>query len=408
MSSSESGSCKRATGASGKALVAVLALLAQPAAAFWNDRIEVFASETATWDSNVFRISDSVDPQAAIGSGSRSDRILVHTLGATFDIPVSLQRFTGGYTWYATRYNHFDQLDFNGHVARADWLWSVTPHVTGDLGGSDSKSLANFATFAGTNRDLVTAREAHAHANFELTPSWLLHTGAVAAERKHDDPARRVNDVRSTSAELRLSYVTAQDNRIGASYRYEEGKSPEGSLLDGILFDNAYKQNSVGVVGRYQFGGNSRLDGRIDYVRREYEQFTERDYSGPSFRVTHNWTPTGKLTFVTTAMREIAPLDDLQTTFVLLTGVSVKPKWDVSDKVSVQGSLEYSRWEYAARTAIGTDYSHRVRSGGVSVAWRPLRTVLLQAGILREVRTSTLANADYEVTVGSLEARIGF
>ena len=408
MASSESGSCKPATGASGKALAALLLLAAQPAAAFWNDRIEVFASETVTWDSNVFRISDRVDAQSAIGSTARSDRIHVHTLGASFDIPVSLQRFTGGFTWFATRYNRFDQLDFNGHNVRADWLWAITPRITGDLGGSQTKALANFATFRGTTKDLVTSREAHARANFEITPSWLGHVGVLAAERKHDDPARRVNDVRSTTGELRLSYVTAQDNRLGISYRREEGKSPEETLLLGTPFDNAYSQNSVGVVGRYQATGNSRFDGRVDYVRREYEQFSERDYSGPTFRLSHNWTPTGKLTIVSTVLREIAPLDDIQTTFVLLTGVNVKPRWDVTEKIAVTGSLEYSRWEYRANPTIGNDYSHRVRSGGVSVAYRPLRNVLLQAGVVREVRTSTLPDAEYEVNVASLEARIGF
>jgi hypothetical protein len=107
------------------------------------------------------------------------------------------------------------------------------------------------------------------------------------------------------------------------------------------------------------------------------------------------------------ALREITPLDDIQTTFVLLTGINVKPKWNVTEKVSVQGSLDYSRWEYAASRNIG-EYTHRVRSAGVSISYRPLRLVLLQAGILREVRTSSLALADYEVNIASLEARIGF
>lgn len=398
---------RRAAGATGRALAAAALIAAQPAAAFWNDRIEVFASETATWDSNVFRISDSVDPRTAINSGDRGDRILVHSLGATFDIPYSLQRFTGNYTWYATRYQTFDHLDFNGHSARADWLWSITPHINGDLGGSDSKSLSNFATFGGFTQDLVTSRELHARANFELTPSWLLHTGLLAASREHDDPVRRVNDVESKTAELRMSYVSAAGNHIGVSYRHERGESPEETNLQGTVFDNAYRQNSVGVVGRYQITGNSRLDGRVDYVRRDYEQFTERDYSGPTFRFSHFWTPTGKLEFMTTAMREITPLDDIQSTFVLLTGINVKPKWNVTEKVSVQGSLDYSQWEYSANRSAG-DYTHRVRSGGVSISYRPLRTVLLQAGVLREVRTSSLALADYEVTIASLEARIGF
>jgi exopolysaccharide biosynthesis operon protein EpsL len=408
MASSDSGFWQRAAGASGKALAAGALIAAQPAAALWNDRIELFASEAVTWDSNIFRVSDRLDPQATIGSSSRSDRILVHSLGATMDIPVSLQRFQAGYTWFAQRYDRFDQLDFNGHTARANWLWAVTPRMTGDIGASESKALANFAIFRGTTRDIVTSREAHANGNFEITPSWIGYAGFTAAERKHDDPARSINDVRSNAIEGRLSYVSPADNRLGVSLRREEGKAPDETLLLGVPFDNGYRQNSVGVVGRWQVTGNSRFDGRVDYVRRDYDQFTERDYSGPTFRVSHNWTPTGKLTIVTTAMREIAPLDDIQTTFVLVTGASVKPKWSLTEKITVQGSAEYTRWEYRANPTIGGDYEHRVRSLGVGIAYRPLRTVLLQAGLLREQRTSTLADADYTANVATLEARIGF
>ena len=42
------------------------------------------------------------------------------------------------------------------------------------------------------------------------------------------------------------------------------------------------------------------------------------------------------------------------------------------------------------------------------VDYRPTRTILLSAGINREVRTSDLVNGDYEVTVGFVEGRIGF
>ena len=280
--------------------------------------------------------------------------------------------------------------------------------MTGDIGASETTGLANFAVFRGTARDIVTSREAHANGNVELTPSWILYGSLTGAERKHDDPERRINDLRSEAVEVRLSYKTPQDNRIGLSVRREEGKAPEEVVLFGVPFDNAYQQNSVGVVGRWQLTGNSRLDGRVDYVRREYDQFTDRDYSGPTFRISHNWTPTGKLTIVSTAMREIAPLDEIQSTFVLLTGVSVKPRWALTEKISIQGSAEYSRWEYRGSPTLGRDYEHRVRSAGIGIAYRPLRNLLLQAGVLREVRTSTLPDADYEANVASLEARIGF
>jgi exopolysaccharide biosynthesis operon protein EpsL len=395
---------------------AIAAVLCAPAAhAFYNDRLEVFADETMTWDSNVFRLSRSLDPQASTGSGSRGDRFNVHSLGASLDVPYSLQRFQAGYTWFATRYNRFSQLDFNGHNAHANWLWAITPHLTGDAGISDSKSLANFAIFGGTARDLVTARQAYVNGTWALTPSYLLFAGATRDERTHDDPARKVDDLTSNAAEVRFSYVNAADNRIGLSYRREKGESPE-QLFAGTAFNNAYSQDSVGVVGRWTLSGLSRLDGRVDYVKRRYDQFAERDYKGPSFRVTHTWLPTGKLTFATTVYREIAPLDDIQTAFVLTKGITIRPRWDVTAKIAVQGSFDYSRWDYNPVFPITTaggvvatgPYRHNIRTGGVSVAWRPYTRVLVQAGLLREVRTSTLFAADYEVNVATLEARIGF
>ena len=409
---------RRAAGVTGRTfLLASAALAAQPAAAFWNDRFEVFADETLTWDSNVFRISKNVDPNQAIGSSSRGDRISVTSLGATMDLPYSLQRFQASYTWFATRYQDFDQLDFNGHNARANWLWAITPHLTGDLGASDQKSLASFSSFRGTARDLVTSRQFYANGTWEVTPSWLLYGGYTHNLRDHDDPLRSVNDVKSDAVEARLSYVTAADNRLGLSYRHEKGKSPEQTILS-TLFDNAYTQDSVGVVGRWQVTGLQRLEGRADYVKRDYDQFQDRNYSGPSFRVTHTYVPTGKLTFTTAVYREIAPLDEIQTAFVLLKGVSFRPRWDVTAKIAVLASLDYAKWDYkqglvplppgpGLPIAVG-DYSHRVRSGGLTVTWRPYQRVLFQAGYLREVRTSTLENADYEVNIASIEARIGF
>ena len=389
--------------------------IAPPAHAFYNDRFELYADETMTWDSNVFRLSRDLDTNAVTGQGSRGDRFNVHSLGATLDLPYSLQRFQAGYRWFATRYHRFSQLDFDGHDARANWLWAITPELTGDAGYLDSTSLANFAIFGGTNKDLVTARQAYVNGTWAPTPSYQLFGGFTRNEREHSDAPRKVNDLESNAAEVRLSYVNAAENRVGVSFRREKGHSPQ-SIFQGVPFDNAYTQDSAGVVTRWTLSGLSRLDGRVDYVHRKYDQFAQRDYKGPSFRVTHTWTPTGKLTFVTTGYREIAPLDDVQTAFVKTTGITFRPRWDVTYKISVQGSFDYSRWDYAPVFPVALpgggvqagSYQHRYRTGGLTVAWRPYTHVLFQAGVLRDVRTSTLFAGDYVANVATLEARIGF
>src|SRR6476620_5370799 len=91
---------------------AIAAILCAPAAqAFYNDRFQVFADETMTWDSNVFRLSKNADTEAALGTTDKSDYFNVHSLGASLDVPYSLQRFQAGYTWFATRYHRFTDLD---------------------------------------------------------------------------------------------------------------------------------------------------------------------------------------------------------------------------------------------------------------------------------------------------------
>jgi hypothetical protein len=217
-----------------------------------------------------------------------------------------------------------------------------------------------------------------------------------------------VNDLEARSAETGLSYVTAQENRIGVAVRGERGKNPRETIVAGIPFDNSYDQESIGVQGRWVLTGASRLDGRLDYTRRRYDEFTNRNYSGPTFRVSHTYTPTGKLTIASVLSRDIAPLEDITSSFVLVTGIAIKPDWAVTEKINVRGNLGYSRWEYFGDGVLSQDFEHRVKNIGVSVMWRAARHISLSGGVAREVRTSTLTNGDYKVDTAMVEAHVGF
>lgn len=418
MEYSDSGSSPRDNGGSGSArrslALAALPLAGVlcsplPAAALFNDRVEVFAGENVTYDSNVFRISSKLDPNQAIGSGDRSDVISSTSLGATLDVPWSLQRFQAGYTWYANRYHRFSTLDFDGHAARAAWLWSVTPELTGDLGYTDTTSLANFANIQGTVPDVLRTRQAFANAVWFPVARWRIHGGAAAVRQDHGDPGQQVNDIESATGVAGVSYVTPKDDRIGVEARVERGRSPHDELAFGGPIDNEYHQRSIGVVGHWTATGHSTLDARVDWLRRDYDQGSQRDFSGPTFRFSHTWTPTGKLTVVTAAQRDVGPVQDVQSSsFVLVKGVSVRPRWALSDKVSIEGDAEYNIWDYRGDLLTGLSWTHRVRTFGLSLLYRPAQRILIQCGLSHEMRTSTLPLADYKDDIASVSARIGF
>ncbi len=414
MKTSDPGSPPRAAGESRAARaawpLAALLLVPLPAAALFNDRVEVFAGENVTYDSNLFRLSPDADARANTGSDNRSDTISTTSVGASLDVPWSLQRFQASYTWFASRYQRFTGLDFNGHTARAAWLWSVTPHLTGDLGYTDTATLANFANILGLrNRDVLRTKQGFADAVWFPVASWRLHAGAAAVEQTHGDPGQRFNDIESATGVAGVSYVTAANDRLGVEGRVERGRSPHEDFRQGPL-DVGYRQRSLGVVGHWIATGHSTLDGRVDWVRREYEQRASRDFSGPTARVAYTWTPTGKLTILSTAYRDVGPITDVQTaSFVLVKGVAVKPSWAITDKITLAGDAEYNVWDYRGEiNPFGGDFTHRVRTFGASLSYRPTARILIQGGYTHEMRTSTIPLGDYKDDFANVFARIGF
>lgn len=389
------------------ALAAALWAAASPAWALWGDKLEIFAQENITYDSNVFRLPAASDPCVSIGSCAKDDTVFTTSLGAVLDVPYSLQRFQGAFTWYDARYRRFEDLDHQGHIARAAWLWSVTPRITGELSYADEKGLASFANIQGRRPDMVTQRMALASAAWMVVPSWRLHAAANWAEARHTG-GLRVNDIELEALEAGISYVTAQENRLGVAVRAEEGRNPSDFVVGGIPFNNEYEQKSVGVQGRWVVSGLSRFDGRLDYTRREYDRFSERNYSGPTFNLTHTYTPTGKLTIATTAQRDVAPLEDVTASFVLVTGITVRPDWAITEKMSLRGHFAYSRWEYFGVQPLFVGYEHRVKYASVTLMWRPTLRIAISGTLGTERRTSSLSNADYKVDTAAVEARIGF
>ena len=280
MAHSASGFWRRGNGITGKALVAGALLLPTPSWALFRDELEVFASENVTYDSNVLRLSRDV-PAGAAGADRRSDWTSTTGVGFNLNLPVSLQRFELGYTWYAARYDRFKDLDHDGHSGRAVWNWAVTPRITGDLGYQEQRGLASFANIQGRRPDLVTSRMAFASGAWMAAASWRAHAALGAARIEHDDPLRRINDLETETAEVGLSYINAQENRVGVAVRGEQGRNPEEVPLLGVPFNNKYDQYGAGVQFRWVVTGLSRFDGRVDWTRRSYEQFSARDYSGP-------------------------------------------------------------------------------------------------------------------------------
>ena len=382
------------------------------ALALWDDRLELFAAETVTSDDNVFRISNRSNPTTILGSSEKGDTYRTTSVGFNLNVPVSRQRFQVNAIWSDNRYQRFTNLDFNGHDGTAVWLWQLGNDLSGKLGYEDTSSLASFSNVGGSTAAPLKTRQTFGDAAFMITPRWRLEAGARELKQANGDTTRQENDVNISNADFMLSYVTPRENSIGLSLRKEDGRYPNRQLVAGSLFDNAYTQHSVGTVIDWTITGKSHLNAHVDRINRDYQQLSDRNFAGTTFRVVYDWKPTGKLTLDLIAHRDISALENVGTSFVLIKGFELNPSLALTDKINLSGSLGYNIRDYLGNPGIvlGTlpNRRDRVRSISAAALYRLDRAITLGLSMLHEARSSNVTFADYKVNVVQLNVRIAF
>jgi exopolysaccharide biosynthesis operon protein EpsL len=382
--------------------------------ALLGDRLEVFAAETFTYDSNVFRLSKDRDPQTAIGSSRRGDFNFTTSFGLNLDVPVSRQRFQANFAVNDVRFNRFTDLNNTGHEVRGQWLWQAGNDFSGAIGASQVEGLNTFVNLQQRLRDPVTTRQAFANGAWMVTPQWRLRGAVDTLELTHGEATQQVHNIDVTGVESSVSWISRAGNSLGVGVRQEEGRYPNRQVVAGTAFDNAYTQQSINALLDWQVTGNSRISGRAGWTERSYSQLSQRDYDGFLYRVVWDWrtAPGQRFGMSTIVQRDISAYEDFRTSFVLVQGVALRPTYQLTDKTSLGGIAEYASREYLGDPAfiVGGAGARRDRvyTGGLTLTWRPTRTISVFANALHERRTSNFLFGDYTANILSVRARIGF
>ena len=385
-------------------------------------KLTPFVEATLTTDDNVFRISKDIDPATVIGSSSRADTYHATAFGLNAEMPLSLQRFVANLTFNSTRYQRFSGLDSNGHDLRGSWLWQAGRVLHGELGYAETVSLASFAQLLSTTPDQLrtpdqlTVRQEFVNGTWMVTPYWRLRAAGDQLEQRNSAPATLFNDVTIDGVEAALSRVSKAGNSIGFSTRLERGKFPTAepftTPLSTMSIDNAYRQYAAGLTLDWTVTGISHLVARADQVSRRYDQLPQRNFTGQTGRIELTWTPTGKMTLIAIARRDISPYEYTRSSLVLLKGFGLRAGWHVTPKIDLSADLEAVTRSYVADPAqalgLTGQRDDRVRSMSALFSYHPIPRIDVQASLLHETRSSNVAFGDYAAHVAWLNARFAF
>jgi len=400
----------------GVALTVAGALVpATSAFALWDDRLELFASETVAHDDNVFRISSGLDPTSVLGSPYVADTYHTTSFGLTFDVPVGRQRLVGDYARNYTRYDRYTLLDLNGFDGRALWSWQIGDDLNGQLGYRERLALASLANIQSglqsTTPDFLTAKEAFFDAAYKLTARWQIRGQANWMEQSNSAAERKVNDIHIETGAFTVSYITPANNQIGVNVTVASARAPNPVLEAGLPIDNSYRQQHLGAVAEWALSGHSRLNLRAGRVTRDYDQLPERNFAGPTFFAGYEWKPTGKLTFTAVAQKDISATEEVNVGFVAFKRFALYPSWQATEKISIDGGFERSDRDYRGDPGLvlGTvaPRTETVRTAALAVSYRPTRAVMINLALRRETRTSSVEFGDYEANIASIGIRLG-
>lgn len=306
-------------------------------------RIQFSVSGGLYRDNNLFRLSDSVNPQTVLGTSEKSDT--VYRLGAGFkaDLPISRQRLLLDAQVDYYDYDRFGALDHAAYRAGAAWKWQAGSQLSGDVGYARRRYLASLAEIQAPIRDLVTQDHLFARGGFLVTPRWRVRGGLDWQKYDHGEATRNALDSRIAAGTVGLDYVTPSNNSIGGQVKYSEGNHPNRELVAGSLVDNQYRETETSLVARWMVTGKSTFDARIGYTSRKHDQVPQRDFDGMTGRLSYDWLPGAKTLLNFALWREIRSYEDVSASYVLSKGASFGPSWAPTEKIVLQGRLVYEK-----------------------------------------------------------------
>jgi hypothetical protein len=196
------------------------------------------------------------------------------------------------------------------------------------------------------------------------------------------------------------------------SERIEDGRYPNREFVPGSPLDDSYRQISRGIIADWTVSGVSRVVARASWVSRRYPNTPQSDLDGYTAVAEYDWKPTGKFSVAGVVRRDISPYQAIQSSFVLVKGVTVRPTFSVTQKIDLSANLDYGVWYYLGDPGLVSGGTQgridRVGLAAATLSYKPVQHITLQISAQRESRSSNIANADYLANVASFSARLAF
>lgn len=378
-------------------LLLVCLLLPMHASAEGMVNLIPYVSADMTFDDNVFRFGSAQVAQATFGDSKRSDVIKRFDTGMTANINVSRQVLRLNATVMESRYNHFDLLDNQATNYGLYWDWQLGNLLSGNIGMSQSSSMAGFAEIRTAVKNIRDIETKTASARYLFHPSWSVSGSLTEQLQANDAVSFRIGDREDTTKRLALTYRNAIGNSIELSYSEYETLFPNRRVS---IFGDSTIQDTLGLAITWSPDALWRISASVAKVDVHYPENSIFDVEGKNLRTSVSYLPTDKTTLSGSIYKEISPVQDLFATFIETRGVQLNPTWQITSKLNLNGQIAVEHREFLGDPGVFSGSSgarsdiSRTRSLGLR--YQVQRNTSIRVQYSGEDRSSTSDNRSYE------------
>ena len=382
--------------------------LAAPADAPPKEGLRLLGGIGWTHDDNLLRVGDD---EPSFG-GRRSDSYRTLDAGLVYRKTISRQRVAATAKVSKVKFDHFDQLDYDGRDLVASWLWEVGNKFEGRAEALYIKTLAPYTDFDSDERNLRQQRRQLFDAGWKMHPSWKLRVGAARDKYTYELLVQRYNDRTEKSYEAELQYKPRSGSSVGLVARRLKGRYPYRRPFDSSVLVDDFTQDELKARVEWLATGTTTVQALAGYARRDQPSYGEGSTSGFNGRITALYTPRGKLRYTAAVWREFAPIESVRVSTTLNKGASLGATWHATDRVQVDASLAYEQRNYTARAVFAgaNDLTDALRTASVRALWQVRPKVQVTAGYAYQARTGSpvLGTGKFDANMVQLSANVLF
>jgi hypothetical protein len=392
----------------------------------------ITASETISYDSNLFRTSGDED----------SDMYSTTALTLGVDQPIGRQRLFGSFGAHYTAYRDNDQLDGAGYDVGLGLDWEAASKLSGTARLRFAESLPSFASY-GSQQGQSTDRNEEMSKSADLTVQYggasILSLEGLAnytdVDYARNDFSNREHKSHMFGAGAR--YHPGGPWSFGVTARRTNGEYPKLTSSTGeTALSDDYDRTDLDLSATYLATGKSNFTMRLSKTNEDHKRDEERDFDGWTGAATWRYRASGKLSLALGLTRETGsgssfyngavvtdpdlpqpsnPSVTYLTDSTRTDTVSLNANWDATGRIGVSAGLSYSRDKFDDRFVTGAGNDSSGNSGdsssySLAASYAITRVWSASCGIAYERRSSD-ANVDggdygYGATTGHCTATL--